>query len=98
MFGRWWRTLITVALVDVGIWLGAHQWLWRTIDQGWGENGWVTGAVVVSVVGIPVAIFLLVSGAAARVGGGRAVGSRGGSSGSAGSGTRFYDYGSESNQ
>ena len=99
MFGRWWRTLITLALLGVAIWLGAPGWLWRTVAEGWGESLWITAAVLVSVIGIPVAIFMLTTGAVDRVSGGRLrLGPAGAADGRDSNGRHFADYGSQGQQ
>ncbi|GAB2607106.1 hypothetical protein [Pseudactinotalea suaedae] len=98
MFGRWWRTLISLALLGAAIWMGGHRWLWQAIVEGWGSNVWVMAAVVASVIGIPVAIFMLATGAVDRVGGDRLRRARPGPDTAHGTGRHFADYGSESQQ
>lgn len=95
MFGRWWRALLSVTLIGVGVWFGVHRTVWEAVDTGWGVNAWITAATVVTVIGIPTGLFLLRSRSYQP---GAAGSSGSGSSGPQGNGTHFADYGSESNQ
>ncbi|QTE30076.1 hypothetical protein [Pengzhenrongella sicca] len=96
MFGRWWRALLSIALIAAAGWLGGFGWLWRAVDDGWGQNGWITLGVLTTI-GIPIALFLLATGFVSRVGGDRLRRARPGPAMPQGParGQHFADYGSE---
>ena len=54
MFGRWYRALVSVALLVVAVVLGVPGRVWAVVQDGWGENGWVMLGVAL-LVGAPIA-------------------------------------------
>lgn len=94
-FRRWWSALITVALVVTGFVLGVPARLWEVVAEGWGQNGWITFAVLTTV-GIPIAVFLGAMGVVNFAAGGRRL--RTGPRQDPVPTHHFADYGSEAQQ